>query len=73
MGVSHSSATFGTINMACNSCTPLGPLLAKLTATCVLPRNNPKQIQTNPCAISKYWSTTVQDFALKTRIFSAIS
>ena len=47
--------------------------LAKLTATCVLPRNNPKQIQTNPCAISKYWSTTVQDFALKTRIFSAIS
>ena len=47
--------------------------LAKLTATCVLPRNNPKQIQTNPCAISKYWSTTVQDLALKTRIFSAIS
>ena len=47
--------------------------LAKLTATCVLPRNNPKQIQTNPCAISEYWSTTVQDLALKTRIFSAIS
>ena len=46
---------------------------AKLTATCVLPRNNPKQIQTNPCAIKIYWSTTVQDFALKTRIFSAIS
>ena len=46
---------------------------AKLTATCVLPRNNPKQIQTNPCAIKTYWSTTVQDFALKNRIFSAIS
>ena len=46
------SATFGTINMACNSCTSLGPFTSK--ADCSVhfcPVTTPKQIQINPCAI----------------------